>query len=73
MWPQVIQFDTRQMELEAQLGLYGEREAAAQKRLAAGRRSGRGQKDVWFRRRGRRRLAGLALSTSSRPADFSTD
>jgi hypothetical protein len=33
MYPPVIQFETRQMELEAQLGLYGEREALAQRSL----------------------------------------
>ena len=37
MWPQVIQFETKQMEVEAQLRLYGEREAAAQAALTAAR------------------------------------
>jgi hypothetical protein len=38
MYPPVIQFETRQMELEAQLGLYGEREALAQRSLEGSRR-----------------------------------
>ncbi|HZO62220.1 MAG TPA: hypothetical protein VFB35_04500 [Gaiellaceae bacterium] len=33
MYPHVVQFETRQMELEAQLGLYGQREALAQRSL----------------------------------------
>jgi hypothetical protein len=37
MYPPVIQFETRQMELEAQLGLYGEREALAQRSLEGSR------------------------------------
>jgi hypothetical protein len=35
MYPHTIQFETRQMELEAQLGLYGARERLAQQELAA--------------------------------------
>ncbi len=31
MYPSVVQFETRQMELEARMGLYGEREARAQR------------------------------------------
>jgi len=37
MYPPVTQFSTRQMELEAELGLYGERGAAAQRRLESAR------------------------------------
>jgi hypothetical protein len=37
MWPNVTQLETRQIELEAELRLYGEREALAQARLAAAR------------------------------------
>jgi hypothetical protein len=49
MYPPVIQFETKQMELEALLGLYGEREALAHRALAQGRAGGR-------RRRSRRRF-----------------
>jgi hypothetical protein len=38
MYPPVIQFETRQMELEAQLGLYGEGEALARRSLEGSRR-----------------------------------
>jgi hypothetical protein len=38
MYPPVIQFETKQMELEALLGLYGEREAHAQRALGNTRR-----------------------------------
>jgi hypothetical protein len=34
MYPHLIQFETRQMEIEAQLGVYGVREALAQRALA---------------------------------------
>jgi hypothetical protein len=37
MYPPVIQFDTKQMELEAALGLYGLNEALAQRELATTR------------------------------------
>lgn len=33
MYPPVVQFETRQMELEAEFGLYGAREALAQREL----------------------------------------
>jgi hypothetical protein len=46
MYPPVIQFETRQMELEAQLGLYGEREALARRSLEGSRRQ-----RSWRRRR----------------------
>jgi hypothetical protein len=45
MWPKVIQFETRQMELEAELRLYGEREARAQSELAEARVAGSGRRD----------------------------
>ena len=41
MYPPVIQFETKQMELEALLGLYGEREALAHRALAQARVDGR--------------------------------
>jgi hypothetical protein len=31
LYPNVVQFETRQMELEARMGLYGEREARARR------------------------------------------
>ena len=47
MYPPVIQFETKQIELEALLGLYGEREALAQRALETRRHA---------RRRGRLHL-----------------
>jgi hypothetical protein len=55
MWPNVTQFETRQIELEAKLRLYGEREALAQQRLAAARQTGVQPRSAWFRRLGLRR------------------
>ena len=58
MWPQATHFETRQIEIEAQLGLYGEREAAAQAMLVALREADGLPRPAWFRRvdRGRRHL-----------------
>lgn len=55
MWPQAAYFETRQIEIEAELGLYGEREAAAQANLAALREADGLRRPVWFRRVGRQR------------------
>jgi len=43
MYRPVIQFETRQLELEAELGLFGAREALAQRQLVARRDEGRAQ------------------------------
>ncbi len=59
MWPQVVQFETKQMELEAQLRLYGEREVAGQRALAGVRRAARSPSDGIGRRL-------LALGTRGR-------
>ena len=55
MWPNVTQFETRQIEFEAELRLYGERKALAQRRLATARQTGARPRSAWFRRLGLRR------------------
>ncbi len=60
MWPQVTQFETRQIEIEAELGLYGKREAAAQAALAVARETSR-QRSRWFRLVNRQRQAAFGL------------
>ena len=61
MWPHVIQFETKQM-VEAQLRLYGEREAAAQAALAAARGTNpRRRPGRLSRLLGRRAVAGRCL------------
>ena len=51
MYPRTIQFETRQMEHEAELRLYGEDEATAQAALVASRSAGGKWERGWFRRR----------------------
>ena len=59
MWPNVTQLETRQIELEAELRLYGEREALAQARLAAARdRRARPRRRFRLPFAGRRAVAG---------------
>ena len=58
MYPPVIQFETKQMELEALLGLYGEREALAHRALAQARVDGRRRRSrLLFHHGPRRRRA----------------
>ena len=45
-----IRFETRHIEIEAQLGLYGEREAAAQAMLVALREPDGLERPAWFTR-----------------------
>lgn len=61
MWPQIIQFETRQIEAEAQLRLYGEREAAAQAELMEARVAAGTRRPGW-----RARLFG-ARHAAARP------
>jgi hypothetical protein len=49
MYPPVVQFETKQMELEALLGLYGEREALAQRALDTRRHRARRRRRLHLR------------------------